>query len=166
MTRLTREIPTTLTLGADLAVGRPGYGAMQLTGPKGLGTVPRSRPGGRAPAFGRRRRRDVHRHRRSYGPHSNEELIREALDPYHDDLVIATKGGFALRSPRNDRAKAPRTSPRMTRQLLSARVVSGGYLEVLQSHRGRHDVTSSWRRASGNSSLCRSAIAAFLIVHG
>ena len=28
-----------------------------------------------------------------YGPHSNEELIREALYPYPDNLVIATKGG-------------------------------------------------------------------------
>ena len=29
-----------------------------------------------------------------YGPHSNEQLIREALHPYPEDLVIATKGGF------------------------------------------------------------------------
>jgi len=26
-----------------------------------------------------------------YGPHSNEELFREACHPYSDDLVIATK---------------------------------------------------------------------------
>ena len=31
-----------------------------------------------------------------YGPHSNEELIREALHPYPDNLVIATKGGNLL----------------------------------------------------------------------
>ena len=29
-----------------------------------------------------------------YGPHTNELLIREALHPYPEDLVIATKGGF------------------------------------------------------------------------
>ena len=29
-----------------------------------------------------------------YGPHSNEQLIREALHPYPADLVIATKGGL------------------------------------------------------------------------
>jgi aryl-alcohol dehydrogenase-like predicted oxidoreductase len=29
-----------------------------------------------------------------YGPHSNELLIREALHPYAENLVIATKGGF------------------------------------------------------------------------
>ena len=34
-----------------------------------------------------------------YGPHSNEELIREALHPYPDDLVIATKGGFVRGGP-------------------------------------------------------------------
>jgi aryl-alcohol dehydrogenase-like predicted oxidoreductase len=26
-----------------------------------------------------------------YGPHSNEELIREALHPYPDDLVVAAQ---------------------------------------------------------------------------
>jgi hypothetical protein len=40
MTQLTREIPTSLTIGADLAVGRLGYGAMQLTGPKVWGPYP------------------------------------------------------------------------------------------------------------------------------
>jgi aryl-alcohol dehydrogenase-like predicted oxidoreductase len=34
-----------------------------------------------------------------YGPHSNEELIREALHPYPDDLVIATNGGFVRGGP-------------------------------------------------------------------
>jgi pyridoxine 4-dehydrogenase len=34
-----------------------------------------------------------------YGPHSNEELLREALHPYPDDLVIASKGGFIRGGP-------------------------------------------------------------------
>lgn len=34
-----------------------------------------------------------------YGPHSNEELIREALHPYPDNLVVATKGGFVRGGP-------------------------------------------------------------------
>ena len=34
-----------------------------------------------------------------YGPHSNEELIREALHPYPDNLVIATKGGYVRGGP-------------------------------------------------------------------
>ena len=35
----------------------------------------------------------------SYGPHVSEELIAEALHPYPDDLVIATKGGFDRSGP-------------------------------------------------------------------
>jgi aryl-alcohol dehydrogenase-like predicted oxidoreductase len=34
-----------------------------------------------------------------YGPHANEELIREALHPYPENLVIATKGGFVRGGP-------------------------------------------------------------------
>ena len=35
----------------------------------------------------------------SYGPHVSEELIAEALHPYPDDLVIATKGGLVRPGP-------------------------------------------------------------------
>jgi len=35
----------------------------------------------------------------SYGPYVNEELIREALHPYPDALVIATKAGFVRTGP-------------------------------------------------------------------
>ena len=35
----------------------------------------------------------------SYGPHISEELIAEALYPYPDDLVIATKGGLVRPGP-------------------------------------------------------------------
>lgn len=34
-----------------------------------------------------------------YGPHTHEELIREALHPYPDDLLISTKGGFVRDGP-------------------------------------------------------------------
>src|SRR5262245_1632017 len=89
----------TVTIGGDLTVGRIGYGAMQLTGPKVWGEYPDH---DRAVALLRRAvaagvtfmdTADV------YGPHSNEELIREALHPYPDDLVIATKGGFVRSGP-------------------------------------------------------------------
>jgi pyridoxine 4-dehydrogenase len=86
-------------LGGDLSVGPIGYGAMQLTGPKVWGEYPDH---DRAVALLREviaegvtfiDTADV------YGPHSNEELIREALHPYPDDLVIATKGGFVRGGP-------------------------------------------------------------------
>ena len=42
-----------------------------------------------------------------FGPHSNEELIREALHPYPEELVIATKGGFVRGGPKyTDRARS------------------------------------------------------------
>ena len=35
----------------------------------------------------------------SYGPYVSEELIAEALYPYHEALVIATKGGLERPGP-------------------------------------------------------------------
>lgn len=99
MTRPSSEIPPTVTIGNDLTVGRIGYGAMQLTGPKVWGDYPNR---DKATALLREvvaagvtfiDTADV------YGPHSNEELIREALHPYPGNLVIATKGGFVRGGP-------------------------------------------------------------------
>ncbi|MGE4664125.1 aldo/keto reductase [Yersinia enterocolitica] len=35
----------------------------------------------------------------AYGPYISEELIKKALYPYNDDLLIATKGGFMRNGP-------------------------------------------------------------------
>lgn len=35
----------------------------------------------------------------AYGPHVAESLIRKALHPYADELIIATKGGFTRQGP-------------------------------------------------------------------
>lgn len=88
-----------VTIGGGLTVGNIGYGAMQLTGPKVWGDYPDHDQGvellrqvvDEGVTF--IDTADV------YGPHSNEELIREALYPYPDDLVIATKGGFVRGGP-------------------------------------------------------------------
>src|SRR5262245_3756670 len=94
-----RRASETVAIGGDLVVGPIGYGAMQLTGPKVWGEY--SDHDG-AIALLREvvaagvtfiDTADV------YGPHSNEELIREALHPYPDGLVIATKGGFVRGGP-------------------------------------------------------------------
>jgi len=89
----------TVTIGSDLTVGRIGYGAMQLTGPKVWGEYPDH---DKAVAL----LREVVAEgvtfidtADAYGPHSNEELIREALHPYPEQLVIATKGGFVRDGP-------------------------------------------------------------------
>jgi aryl-alcohol dehydrogenase-like predicted oxidoreductase len=87
-------VPETVTIGGDLTVGRIGFGAMRLTGDQVWGEYP-DHDGGIAVL-----RRVVESGvtfidtADVYGPHSNEELIREALHPYPPNLVIATKGGF------------------------------------------------------------------------
>jgi pyridoxine 4-dehydrogenase len=86
-------------IAGDLPVVRLGYGSMQIPGP-GVWGQPRDH-------------REVIRVLRravelgvtfidtadSYGPAVSERLIREALHPYPDDLVIATKAGFRRPGP-------------------------------------------------------------------
>src|SRR5580704_3372904 len=90
--------PGTLRLG-DLSVGRLGFGAMRITGPGVWGP-----PADRTAAV-RLLRRVVELgitfidSADSYGPGVSEELIAEALAPYPDGLVIATKGGLTRPSP-------------------------------------------------------------------
>ena len=83
---------TTFTLG-DRHVGRLGYGAMQLAGPGVFGPP-------KDPAAARAVLREAIAHGVNhidtsdfYGPHVTNQLIREALHPYPDDLVIVTKIG-------------------------------------------------------------------------
>jgi pyridoxine 4-dehydrogenase len=98
MTRVP-HIDETVTIGSDLIVGRIGYGAMQLTGPNVWGEYPDHDKGVAllrevvAAGVTYIDTADV------YGPHANEELIREALHPYPDGVVIATKGGFVRSGP-------------------------------------------------------------------
>ncbi|MGN5476891.1 aldo/keto reductase family oxidoreductase [Cupriavidus basilensis] len=84
--------PTTYTL-AGHTVNRMGYGAMQLAGPGVFGP-----PKDRAAAIAVLREAvasGVNHIDTSdfYGPHITNQLIREALHPYPDDLVIVTKVG-------------------------------------------------------------------------
>ena len=82
----------TFTLG-DHTVKRLGYGAMQLAGP-GVFGPPRDRDA--ALAVLREAVASGVNHIDTsdyYGPHVTNQLIREALHPYPDDLVIVTKIG-------------------------------------------------------------------------
>jgi pyridoxine 4-dehydrogenase len=83
----------TLALADDLTVTRMGYGAMQLAGP-GVWGPPRDRD--EAIAVLRRVVELGLNHIDTsdyYGPHTVNEVIREALHPYPDDLVLVTKVG-------------------------------------------------------------------------
>ena len=91
--------PSTFLLGGDLEVGRLGFGAMRITG-KGIWGDPPDRH-----AAIRVVRRAVELGvtlidtADSYGPGVSEEIIAEALHPYPDGLVIATKGGMLRDGP-------------------------------------------------------------------
>ena len=81
-------------------VNRLGYGAMRITGP-GIWGEPRDPAEARRVLRPRREgsRRQPHRPAHSYGPEVSERLIAEALHPYPDDLVIATKSGLERGGP-------------------------------------------------------------------
>jgi pyridoxine 4-dehydrogenase len=85
----------------DRTVNRIGYGAMQLAGPHVMGP-PRDRDA--AVAVLRRAVELGINHIDTsdyYGPHVTNEIIREALHPYPDDLVLVTKVG-ARRTPEGE----------------------------------------------------------------
>jgi pyridoxine 4-dehydrogenase len=89
----------TIDVGGDLTVNRLGFGAMRVTGAGIWGP-----PGDRDEAKAVLRRAielgiNFIDTADSYGPHISEELIHEALHPYPDDLVIATKGGLERTGP-------------------------------------------------------------------
>src|SRR5215207_5100911 len=96
---ITAAAAGTIGVGGDLTVNRLGYGAMRITG-DGIWGEPRSRDEAKAVL-----RRAVELGVNfidtadSYGPHISEELIAEALHPYPEDLVIATKGGLERTGP-------------------------------------------------------------------
>jgi pyridoxine 4-dehydrogenase len=86
-------------IGGELEVSRLGFGAMRITG-EGVWGPPADRPEAlrvlrRAVELGI----DLIDTADSYGPHVSEELIAEALRPYPEGLVIATKAGFTRSGP-------------------------------------------------------------------
>jgi pyridoxine 4-dehydrogenase len=91
--------PGEILLGGDLPVRRLGFGAMRITGPGVWGP-----PADRGAAV------ELLRHvvasgvnfidtADSYGPFVSEEIIAEALFPYPNEVVIATKAGFVRPGP-------------------------------------------------------------------
>ncbi|HEX3550386.1 MAG TPA: aldo/keto reductase [Candidatus Elarobacter sp.] len=88
----------TIRIG-DFTVNRLGFGAMRLVGP-GVWGPPADRAGAHAVL---RRALELNvtliDTADSYGPHVDEELIAEALFPYPDGLLIATKAGWQRPGP-------------------------------------------------------------------
>ncbi|MDJ0362823.1 aldo/keto reductase [Rhodococcus sp. H29-C3] len=89
----------TFRLGGDLEINRLGYGTMQLPG-EGVWGEPKDRAAAirvlqRAVELGV----NFFDTADSYGPEVAEDLLREALHPYRDDVVIATKAGLTRQGP-------------------------------------------------------------------
>jgi pyridoxine 4-dehydrogenase len=88
-----------VSLGGELTVNRLGFGAMRLTG-EGIWGPPKD-PAAAIAVLRRAIELGVNfiDTADSYGPNVSEELIAEALAPYPNDLVIATKGGWNRPGP-------------------------------------------------------------------
>ena len=98
-TSVTAVAAGTIGIGGDLTVNRLGFGAMRITG-RGIWGEPADRDEAKA-VLRQAVELDVNfiDTADSYGPHVSEELIAEALHPYPEDLVIATKGGLERTGP-------------------------------------------------------------------
>src|SRR5215831_5808292 len=89
----------TVTIGGEFTVNRLAFGAMRITG-RGVWGDPPDVDEAKAVL-----RRAIELDTNfidtadSYGPEVSENLIAEALHPYPDELVIATKGGFTRPGP-------------------------------------------------------------------
>jgi aryl-alcohol dehydrogenase-like predicted oxidoreductase len=119
---------------AGRSVSRLGFGAMRLTG-QGVWGEPADRDEcvrvvRRAVELGV----DFLDTADSYGPHVSEEIIREALHPYSEPVLIATKAGFTRQGPD---AWAPVGRPEYLRQQaeMSLRRLGLERIELFQLHR-------------------------------
>ncbi len=131
---MTSATPATVTLGGDLTVNQLGFGAMQFTG-SGVWGPPSDRD-----ECVRVARRAVELGVNfidtadSYGPFVSEEILAEALYPYPDDLVIATKAGNLRTGPN---VWIPCGRPDYLRQQLelSLRTLKLERIDLYQLHR-------------------------------
>ncbi|WP_112247623.1 aldo/keto reductase [Kribbella monticola] len=122
------------TIGGDLTVRRLGYGTMQLTG-DGVWGDPRD-PDEAVRVLRRAVELGVNfiDTADAYGPFTADLLLKKALHPYADDLVIATKAGFARTGPGG---WEPIGRPAYLRQQveLSLRHLGLERIDLLQLHR-------------------------------
>jgi pyridoxine 4-dehydrogenase len=122
------------TIGGDLTVRRLGYGTMQLPGP---GVWGESRDPDEAVRVLRRAVElgvNFIDTADAYGPFTADLLLKKALHPYADELVIATKAGFTRQGPGQ---WSPVGRPAYLRQAveLSLRHLGLERIDLLQLHR-------------------------------
>src|SRR3954462_2625292 len=124
----------TFKIGGDLEVTRLGYGAMRITG-EGIWGPP---PDHDAAIAVLKRLPDLGVNfidtADSYGPYVSEDLIREALHPYDDGTIVATKAGLTRHGPN---IWQPVGRPEYLRQccLMSLRRLGVDTIDLWQLHR-------------------------------
>jgi len=136
----------TFMLGGDLKINRMGFGAMRITGDGIWG-----------PPDDIENAREVVRScvemgvnfidtADSYGPNTSEDIIAEAIHPYPDDVVVATKGGLTRSGPgqwgRDGRPESLRKALEGSLQRLKLEVI-----DLYQMH--RHDPNVPYAESVG-----------------
>jgi aryl-alcohol dehydrogenase-like predicted oxidoreductase len=132
---MTTVAPTdTFSLGGDLPVHRLGYGAMQLPGPGVWGEPADPENARRVVRAAVEQGVDFIDTADSYGPVVSERIIAEALHPYPEGLVIATKAGLTRQGPG---IWTPVGRPAYLKQQveLSLRTLRLERIELIQLHR-------------------------------
>jgi pyridoxine 4-dehydrogenase len=135
----TAQLSDTFSIGGDLPVHRLGYGAMQLPGP-GVWGEPADRDGAlRVVRAAVEQGVDFIDTADSYGPFVSEQIIAEALHPYPEGLVVATKAGLTRQGPG---IWTPVGRPAYLRQQveLSLRHLRLERIDLIQLHRIDPDV--------------------------
>ena len=138
MTEATQSLKT-FRVGKDMEVNRLGFGAMRITG-EGIWGEPRDREAAKALV---RRAVDLGVNfidtADAYGPAVSEPIIGEALAPYAQGVVVATKGGLVRTGPNQWR---PLGRPEyLTQQVeLSLRWLKVDRIDLWQLHRIDPDV--------------------------
>ncbi|TLV02679.1 aldo/keto reductase [Dyadobacter luticola] len=95
----TTENTSTFKIGGDIEINRLGYGGMQLTGRGVWGDAPDRETAKKVLQAAVEAGVNFIDTADSYGPHTNEVLIADALHPYPQNLLIATKGGLERTGP-------------------------------------------------------------------
>lgn len=135
---ITEKINKTYNIG-NFTVNRMGYGGMQLTGPGVFGDAEDRKNAikvlQRAVELGVNFIDTAD----SYGPFTNEKLIADALHPYKEDLVIATKGGLERPGPDE---WIPNGSPEHIRERIegSLKRLKTDQIDLWQLHRIDSDI--------------------------
>lgn len=134
MTPVTNNVSLTFKLGGLNEINRIGYGGMQLTG-KGVWGDPADRNNAKqvlitAVEAGVNFIDTAD----SYGPHTNEKLIQEAISQYYSKVFIATKGGFERPAPGE---WTPNGRPEYIKSCIEGSLKRLGkeYLDLWQLHR-------------------------------